>query len=95
MIENMCRKASAEAERFKQYGETYNLLFRGIWSAFVQYYERKKIMKNCNYPKCTECTLPDCEMDEKDIAALLKRRRWASEPELYRKKQKERLQKQD
>lgn len=41
-IENMCRKASAEAERFKQYGETYNLLFRGIWSAFVQYYERKK-----------------------------------------------------
>ena len=41
-IENMCRKASAEVERFKQYGETYNLLFRGIWSAFVQYYERKK-----------------------------------------------------
>lgn len=41
-IENMCRKSSAEAERFKQYGETYNLLFRGIWSAFVQYYERKK-----------------------------------------------------
>ena len=41
--ENMCRKASAEAERFKQYGETYNLLFRGIWSAFVQYYERKKL----------------------------------------------------
>ena len=39
-IENMCRKASAEAERFKQYGTTYNLLFRGIWSAFIQYYER-------------------------------------------------------
>ena len=41
-IESMCKKASAEAERFKKYGETYNLLFRGIWSAFVQYYERKK-----------------------------------------------------
>lgn len=42
-IESMCKKASAESERFKQYGETYNLLFRGIWSAFVQYYERKKL----------------------------------------------------
>lgn len=50
---------------------------------------KEKIMKNCNYPKCTECTLPDCEMDEKNIAALLKRRRWASEPELYRQKQRD------
>ena len=46
-------------------------------------------MKNCNYPKCTECTLPDCEMDKKDIASLLKRRRWASDPELYRQKQRD------
>lgn len=38
-IESMCKKASTEAERFKQYGEKYNLLFRRIWSAFVQYYE--------------------------------------------------------
>lgn len=39
-IENMFNQAKKESERFKQYGETYNLLFRGIWSAFVQYYER-------------------------------------------------------
>ena len=39
-IENMFNQAKKEAERFKQYGETYNLLFRGIWSAFIQYYER-------------------------------------------------------
>ena len=40
--EKMFSQVKEEAERFKQYGETYNLLFRGIWSAFVQYYERKK-----------------------------------------------------
>lgn len=39
--EKMFSHVKEEAERFKQYGETYNLLFRGIWSAFVQYYERK------------------------------------------------------
>ena len=38
-IEDMCKKASSEAERFKQHGKKYNLLFRRIWSAFVQYYE--------------------------------------------------------
>ena len=38
-IESMCKKASTEAERFKQYGKKYNLLFRRLWSAFVQYYE--------------------------------------------------------
>ena len=46
-------------------------------------------MKDCNYPKCTECTLQDCQMDNKDIAALLKRRRWANNPELHRQKQNE------
>ena len=46
-------------------------------------------MNECNYPKCAECTLPDCDMDHKDIAALLKRRRWAFDPELYRQKQRD------
>ena len=41
--EKMFSQVKEEAERFKQYGETYNLLFRGIWSAFIRYYyERKK-----------------------------------------------------
>ena len=39
-IENMWNKAEEEEKRFLQQGESYNLLFRGIWSAFVQYYER-------------------------------------------------------
>lgn len=43
-IEIMWNKAEAEEKRFQQYGKEYNLLFRGIWSAFVQFYERK----NCN-----------------------------------------------
>lgn len=46
-------------------------------------------MKDCNYPKCSECTLPDCQMGGKDIHALLKRRRWAVNPELYRQKQRD------
>ena len=46
-------------------------------------------MKDCNYPKCSECTLPDCHMDQKDITAMLKRRRWAANPELYRQKQRD------
>lgn len=33
--------------------------------------------------------MPDCEMENKDIAALLKRRRWAINPELYRQKQQD------
>ena len=41
-IENMWNQAKTEEKRFKECGENYNLLFRGIWSAFVQYYERKK-----------------------------------------------------
>ena len=46
-------------------------------------------MKECNYPKCTECNFSDCNMENKDIAALLKRRRWALQPELYRQKQRD------
>lgn len=46
-------------------------------------------MKECNYPKCSECALPDCNMDCKDIAAMLKRRRYAFDPELYRQKQRD------
>lgn len=46
-------------------------------------------MKDCNYPKCSECKLPDCHMDQKDITAMLKRRRWAANPELYRQKQRD------
>lgn len=46
-------------------------------------------MTECNYPKCQECNHPDCNMDEKDIAALLKRRRYANNPEKYRLKQQQ------
>lgn len=44
-------------------------------------------MKDCNYPNCTECTLGDCEMELKDIRALLKRRSWNASPAAYRQKQ--------
>ena len=46
-------------------------------------------MRDCNYPKCSECTFQDCHMENKDIAAMLKRRRWAVNPELYRQKQRD------
>lgn len=44
-------------------------------------------MKDCKYPNCTECTENDCNMEEKDISALLKRRRWNANPTAYRQKQ--------
>lgn len=44
-------------------------------------------MKDCKYPNCTECDKEDCEMELKDIHAMLKRRRWSLNPELYRQKQ--------
>ena len=44
-------------------------------------------MKNCEYPNCQNCTKDECIMDAKDIRALLKRRRYNLEPELYRQKQ--------
>lgn len=46
-------------------------------------------MKDCEYPNCTECDKSDCEMEQKDITALLKRRRWNFNPELYRQKQRD------
>jgi len=33
--------------------------------------------------------MPDCEMENNDIAALLKRRRWWKNPDLYRQKQRD------
>ena len=44
-------------------------------------------MKDCEYPNCLNCTKDDCEMEANDIAAILKRRRWNANPELYRQKQ--------
>lgn len=44
-------------------------------------------MKSCTYPNCTECTFEDCDMDSKDIRALLKRRSWNKNPTAYRQKQ--------
>ena len=44
-------------------------------------------MKDCEYPNCQNCTKDDCDMEHNDIAAMLKRRRWKFNPELYRQKQ--------
>lgn len=44
---------------------------------------------DCKYPNCTECGYSDCIMDKKDIVALLKRRKWALNPTLYRQKQRD------
>ena len=44
-------------------------------------------MNDCNYPKCSECTRPECNMEDKDINALLKRRRRNADPMKYREKQ--------
>lgn len=46
-------------------------------------------MKNCEYPNCQNCIKEDCDMEQNDIAAMLKRRRWKFNPELYRQKQQE------
>lgn len=46
-------------------------------------------MKDCNYPKCLDCESTDCHMENKDIAAMLKRRRWTANPEKYRQKQRD------
>ena len=40
-IETIWNRARQEEKRFKEYGETYRLLFSGLWLAFVQYHERK------------------------------------------------------
>lgn len=39
--EAVYEKSVAEAKRFKEYGDSYNLLFRDLWLAFTKYYERK------------------------------------------------------
>lgn len=44
---------------------------------------------DCAYPDCLSCKKPDCDMEQKDIASLLKRRRWAINPMLYRQKQRD------
>lgn len=49
----------------------------------------QRIMKDCKYPNCLECTNDDCNMEQKDIAALLKRRRWNVNPTAYRQKQRD------
>lgn len=46
-------------------------------------------MKDCKYPNCFECTHDDCDMEKKDIAALLKRRRWNANSAVYRQKQRD------
>lgn len=47
------------------------------------------VKNDCSYPNCLSCEKPDCDMENKDIAALLKRRRWAVNPTLYRQKQRD------
>lgn len=47
------------------------------------------IANNCRYPDCVQCDRNDCDMDDKDIQAMLKRRRWDKNPEVFREKQRE------
>ena len=42
-------------------------------------------MVDCCYPNCEKCEREDCNMEQKDIQAMLKRRRYQSDPEKYRK----------
>ena len=44
-------------------------------------------MIDCAYPNCEKCEREDCDIEQKDIAAMLKRRRWNNNPEKYREKQ--------
>ena len=46
-------------------------------------------MKDCKYPNGEQCDMEDCEMEYNDIAAMLKRRRYNFNPELYRQKQRD------
>lgn len=47
------------------------------------------MVDNCAYPDCLSCKKTDCDMEKKDIVAMLKRRRWAANPTLYRQKQRD------
>ena len=44
---------------------------------------------NCKYPDCIKCDQNDCTMEDKDITAMLKRRRWGKDPDIFREKQRE------
>lgn len=46
-------------------------------------------MKDCKYPNCIDCTHDDCNIEQKDISALLKRRRWNTNPAAYQQKQRD------
>ena len=50
-------------------------------------------MKDCNYPNCFNCTKEDCDKEQKDIQALIKRRRWRDNPQKYNEKQRKYRQK--
>lgn len=47
------------------------------------------VENDCTYPNCQMCSNLDCNKDDKDIRALLKRRRWAENPTLFRQKQRD------
>lgn len=47
-----------------------------------------RTVKDCPYPDCENCIYDDCIMDENDISAMLKRRRWKNNPEKYRQAQR-------
>lgn len=47
------------------------------------------VANNCRYPDCVQCDRNDCDMDDKDIQAMLKRRRRDKNPEVFREKQRE------
>lgn len=40
--ESLIEKSMAERDKFKQHGENIDLLFRQMYGALEQYYERKK-----------------------------------------------------
>ena len=48
-----------------------------------------QVKNDCAYPDCLNCTNPDCDKEQKDIHSLLKRRRYAVNPTLYRQKQQD------
>lgn len=44
---------------------------------------------DCKYPDCLKCDLPECDMNDKDIAAMLKRRRWNANRAASQQKQRD------
>lgn len=50
-------------------------------------YLRRMMKGDCGYPDCLNCKQSDCHMDNNDISAMLKRRRYRLNPEVYRQKQ--------